>query len=76
VRCHQPWNYCCRPVTSGEEQPIGAVVCLARSSPVADEVVRDDDVIGDDTAAVARAAGASVIHRCRYSDTKTGEENR
>lgn len=44
-----------------EEQTIGAVVRLARSSPVVDEVVVVDDVSGDNTAALARAAGASVI---------------
>ena len=44
-----------------EEQTIGAVVRLARSSPVVDEVVVVDDVSGDDTVALARAAGASVI---------------
>jgi hypothetical protein len=45
-------------VTKGEEQPIGVAVRLARSSPVADEVVCDDNVIGDVTAALAHATGA------------------
>lgn len=44
-----------------EEQTIGAVVRLARSSPIVDEVVVVDDISGDDTVALARAAGASVI---------------
>jgi glucosyl-3-phosphoglycerate synthase len=44
-----------------EEQTIGAVVRLARGSPVVDEVIVVDDISKDDTAALARAAGASVI---------------
>jgi len=44
-----------------EEQTIGAVVRLARNSPVVDEVVVVDDVSEDSTVALARAAGASVI---------------
>jgi glycosyltransferase involved in cell wall biosynthesis len=37
-----------------EEQTIGAVVRLARSSPVVDEVIVVDDGSMDDTVAVAR----------------------
>jgi len=44
-----------------EEQTIGAVVHLARHSPVVDEVIVVDDLSEDDTVALARAAGASVI---------------
>ncbi len=44
-----------------EGQTVGAVVRLVRSSSVVDEVIVVDDRSEDDTAALARAAGASVI---------------
>ena len=48
-----------------EEQTIGLVVRLARGSPLVDEVIVVDDVSEDDTVALARAAGASVIFSAR-----------
>ena len=42
------------PVRNVEEQPIGGAVSLVRGSPIVDEVPGGDDVLGDDTVAVAR----------------------
>ena len=62
------------PVTDVEEQPIGDVVCLAFGSPVVDEAIDCDDVVGDDAAALARAAGANLCI-VQTPATKTRKEN-